>query len=98
VKINYHDNTDLAGTDFLTVTTSLKNAEGNLRAVGQDKFALSIMETPNPRDFLRRADAVQSPQEEIARIDADLRHILKRIDEAEALIRQRRDQVQALLG
>jgi hypothetical protein len=98
VKINFHDNTELVGTDFVTVTTALKNAEGNLRAVGQDKSALSKMETQNPRDFLRRPDVVQAPKDEIARIDADLRHALKRLDEAEALIKQRREQLQALLG
>jgi hypothetical protein len=97
-KQNFHENADLAGTDFLTATTSLKNAEPNLRAVGQDKSTLKNTDARDPHDYIHKPGTVENPKEEIARIDADLRHMLKRLDEAEGLIRQRREQVLALLA
>jgi hypothetical protein len=94
----FRENIELLLTDFLTAVTTLKNAETNVRGVAQDLAALQKMETPDPHDFIRKPNVLEDPKREIALIHHDFPLMFRRLAEAEALIKQRREELQALLA
>jgi hypothetical protein len=95
-KPTFRENIELLLTDLLTAVTTLKNAETNVHGVAQDLATLNKMETPDPRDFIHKANVLEDPKREIALIYHDFPLLFRRLDEAEALLKQRRAELQEL--
>jgi hypothetical protein len=98
LPVGYKDATNVAATFVIGALHSLRDVGVELEAVARDLAALAKLEPPNERDFLKRANTLKDPRGEEADIHSDLRLMLRRLDETEVLVKERREFIKKLLG
>jgi hypothetical protein len=98
LPVGYKDATNVAGTFIITALHSLRDVGVELETVARDLAALAKLEPPDPRDFLKRANTTKDPRGDEADIRSDLRLALRRLDETEVLVKERREFIKQLLG
>jgi hypothetical protein len=96
-NIGFKDATNLAASFVITALHALRDVGSELDTVARDLAALAKLEPPNERDFLKRANSVKDPRGEEADIHSDLRLMLRRLDETEVLVKERREFIKKLL-
>jgi hypothetical protein len=96
--IGYRDPTNLAASFVITALHALRDAEPELQGTERNLAVLDNTKPADPRDFLHRADAIADPQGQAADIRSDLRLMLRRLDETEVLLRERREFIKKLVG
>lgn len=97
-KIGYRDSTNLAASFVITALHALRDVGSELESVARDLAGLARLEPPDERDFLKKATSVKDPRGEETDIHSDLRLMLRRLDETEVLLKERREFIKKLLG
>jgi hypothetical protein len=96
-NIGYKDSTNLAASFVITALHALRDVGSELDTVERDLAALAKLQPPNERDFLKRPNSLKDPRGEEVDIKSDLRLMLRRLDETETLVKERREFIRKLL-